>query len=257
MADAYICRRGGSGGSGGGSELVIVGGTTSPAKADHNMIWLNTPNEITSYALTAAEPETPVEGMAWITIGDSGLIKMASPVGGDWITVYPISAKQYIGGTWADVTAKSYLNGEWVDWWNGELYDSGNEFTDITGGWVQVNGTLTKNADNLTLTNVGANASTYAAAYTANMIDLTDVKEIRVNASGTIAEGLRACCLVASKTKTTSRTAVAAEVGFETTMQEHVLDTTSLTGSYYIGILAAGSSKNQHTATVNKVRMVG
>lgn len=116
MADAYICRRGGSGGSGGGSELVIVGGTTSPTKADHNTIWLNTPNTITSCVLAATQPTGPVEGMAWITIGASGAVKMVAPVGDEWITVYPLSAKQYIGGAWVDKTAKSYQGGVWVDW---------------------------------------------------------------------------------------------------------------------------------------------
>jgi hypothetical protein len=115
MADAYICRRGGSG-SGGGSELVIVGGTTSPAKADHNTIWLNTPNAITSSVLSATEPPNPVEGMAWITISASGPVKMSSPAGGNWVIVCPLTAKQYIGGAWVDRTAKSYQNGAWVDW---------------------------------------------------------------------------------------------------------------------------------------------
>lgn len=105
---------GGGGGIGGGGELVIVGGTTSPAKANHNTIWLNTPNEITSHVLSATEPTNPVNGMAWVTIGDSGGIKMVSPVGGDWITVYPISAKQYVSGEWVNVPAYIYQGGEWV-----------------------------------------------------------------------------------------------------------------------------------------------
>ncbi len=124
MADAYICRRGGSG-SGGGSELVIVGGTTSPTKADHNTIWLNTPNTITSCVLAATQPTGPVEGMAWINIGASGSVKMVAPVGGEWITVYPLSAKQYVSGKWVDKTAKSYQGGVWVDWWSGNIYVNG------------------------------------------------------------------------------------------------------------------------------------
>lgn len=189
MADAYICRRGGSG-SGGGSELVIVGGTTSPAKADHNTIWLNTPNAITSYALTATEPTNPVEGMAWITIGASGAVKMVSPVGGDWITVYPIAAKQYVSGAWVDVTAKSYQNGEWVDWWNGELYDSGNQYEAITGGWVGTQtlsgattsgGKLTVYDDHLHFDNVSYGSF---GIVTNNKIDMTNFSYIYVELTG-------------------------------------------------------------------------
>lgn len=134
MADAFITRRGGRSGGAGGAELVIVGGTTSPEKATHNTIWINTNKEITSYALTATEPTNPVEGMAWVIIGKSGAVKMASPVGGDWITVYPLSAKQYVNGAWADVEAKSYQNGVWVDWIT-YLYNFGNNCAAITGGW--------------------------------------------------------------------------------------------------------------------------
>lgn len=124
----------GGGGSGGGSELVIVGGTTRPAKAAQNTIWLNTVVEITSYVLSASEPGTPVEGMAWVTIGDTGRIVATSPIGGNWITVYPLSAKQYISGAWKSVEAKSYQNGEW-NYWIYYLYIEGNQCDSITGGW--------------------------------------------------------------------------------------------------------------------------
>ena len=134
MGNVFLHGNGGSGGSSGGMELTVVGGSTRPAKPTQNMIWVNTDKEITNYVFSATEPEPPVEGMAWITIGDSGNIKAVSPVGGDWITVYPLSAKQYIGGAWVDKTAKSYQGGAWVDWVT-YLYNSGDECIEITGGW--------------------------------------------------------------------------------------------------------------------------
>lgn len=107
-----------SGGAGsGGLELRIVGGTTRPAKPTQNMIWAVTEHEITSYVLSATQPDAPVEGMVWLIIGDSGTTEVCSPVGGNWITVYPLSAKQYVSGAWAGVTAKSYQNGEWAGWY--------------------------------------------------------------------------------------------------------------------------------------------
>lgn len=124
------------GGGVGGAELKVVGGTTRPAKPTQNMIWVNTEHEITSYVFSAIQPDAPVAGMVWITIGDSGNIKIPSPVGKDWITVYPLSAKQYISGAWVNKEVKSYQNGEWVAWWNGELFDNGNQFEAVTGGWT-------------------------------------------------------------------------------------------------------------------------
>ena len=93
------------------------------------------------------------------------------------ITVYPISAKQYIGGAWVDVAAKSYQGGAWVDWIR-YLYHAGNEYTDITGGWEKKNklststatGSMTKNADHVYLKNV---QSATVGMVTVNQIDLT------------------------------------------------------------------------------------
>lgn len=115
MGIAFLHGNGGSSGAG-GSELTIVGGTTRPAKATQNTIWINTDTEITSYALSATEPEKPVEGMAWIVIENSSFAKVTLSVGGDWITVCPMSTKQYIGGAWVVKIATSYQNGVWVDW---------------------------------------------------------------------------------------------------------------------------------------------
>ncbi len=181
MGEAFITRRGGSGGSG-CSELMIFGGTTRPAKADHNAIWLNTPNEIKSYALTPTEPETPVEGMAWIIIGTSGAVKMVSPVGGDWITVYPISAKQYVNGAWVNVEAKSYQNGEWVGWWDGTIYHYGNLYEQFTGGWKKldedsVTPTITYAEDYIEMKASGSSGK-MSALRVVNTFDLTNVTSI-------------------------------------------------------------------------------
>lgn len=193
----------GGGGGVGGSELVIVGGTTRPAKANHNTIWLNTPNEITSYVLSATEAETPVEGMAWVSIGDSGSVKMVSPVGGDWITVYPLSAMQYVGGAWVDVNAMSYQYGEWVEWFPaGALYWEGNERTSITGGWVAVAKkyqsssnittkapTVTRYDDYIYATQTGSACGLF---HIANAVDLTGynklIAEGEFYSTGTFAE---------------------------------------------------------------------
>lgn len=176
MGEAFITRRGGSGGSG-GLELTVCGGTTRPTKVTHNTIWINTDVEITSHVLSSTEPASPVEGMVWVTIGAFGTVKMASPVGGDWITVYPLSAKQYVSGAWVKKEAKSYRDGEWVDWWNGDLYTGGNEYVTITGGWKAVNGDglkVTFNSDKITVGTSGDTSGYEAAVYTKNKIDVTN-----------------------------------------------------------------------------------
>lgn len=74
------------------------------------------------------------EGTVWITTGKSSTAPF-NALKKNNITVYPISAKQYVNGAWVDKTAKIYQSGAWVDWWDGQLYENGNQFTSITGGW--------------------------------------------------------------------------------------------------------------------------
>lgn len=129
-----IGRTNAGGGSGGGLNFKVVGGTATPASPKENTIWVNTDAEITSWVFSATEPETPAAGMVWITTGKSSTAPF-NALKKNNITVYPISAKQYVSGAWADKTAKIYQNGAWADWWDGELYDNGNQFTGVTGGW--------------------------------------------------------------------------------------------------------------------------
>lgn len=129
-----IGRTNAGGGSGGGLNFKVVGGTSAPASPKENTIWVNTDAEITSWAFSATEPEASAAGMVWISTGKTSTAPF-NALKKNNITIYPISAKQYVGGAWVDKTAKIYQNGAWADWWDGELYENGNQFTIITGGW--------------------------------------------------------------------------------------------------------------------------
>lgn len=122
------------GGGSGGLNFQVIGGTTAPSNPKENMIWVNTSTKITSYIFSATEPATAEEGMVWIYTSKSSAAEF-NALKKNGIQVYPISAKQYVSGALVDKPAKIYQGGEWVALWNGELYDSGNEFTDITGGF--------------------------------------------------------------------------------------------------------------------------
>lgn len=185
MSDAIIVRKGG--GSGGSLGFTVVGGTARPTKATQNTIWVNTANEITEYVLSANEPESPEEGTLWVVIRNSGKNSMTSCVGDNWITLYPMSAKQYVSGVWQTVEAKSYQDGEWADWWRGGyLYNAGNEYTDITGGWVgtaAVRGTqgtsmvptITRNSSSMT---IKVDTSKGGVVHTKNKIDLSNLSTL-------------------------------------------------------------------------------
>lgn len=165
----------GAGGGGAGLNFKIIG-NPQPAEAKENTIWVDTDVEITGWDFNTTEPANPVPGMVWIYTGTSSPAAF-NALKKNGIQVYPLSAKQYIGGAWISKEAKTRQGGEWAGWMT-TLYDAGDEFTDITGGWVKknrspsstANGSLTKNDDNMHIKNV-TNGST--SACTANQIDLT------------------------------------------------------------------------------------
>ena len=138
------------GGGSGGLNFKVVGGTSEPSSPKENIIWVNTSNTITDWVFSATQPSAK-SGRVWISTGTSSNIEF-NALKKNGIQVYPISAKQYVSGAWVYKTAKSYQGGKWVDWWNGELYDYGNEWERKTGGWYisqNTSCTLNKNADSM------------------------------------------------------------------------------------------------------------
>ena len=117
-----------------GLNFQVVGGTTQPTSPKENTIWVNTSTEITGYAFSATQPENPINGMVWITIAASSVAEF-NALKKNSIQVYPLRASQYISDAWTQVTATSYQSGEWVGWIL-YLYQPGNEFSTVTGGWT-------------------------------------------------------------------------------------------------------------------------
>lgn len=167
---------------GGGADLnfEIVGGTTQPENPKENTIWVSTEQEITGWIFSATEPESPDTDMVWFETSKYSTAEF-NALKENGITVYPISAKQYVSGAWAAVFANVYKNGAWVGVDKGLLlYRSGNEYPSITGGWISKNdtsngsypysGILHKLNDCM---RVETGNQTSLAIATANPIDLT------------------------------------------------------------------------------------
>jgi hypothetical protein len=183
------------GGSGSAAlDFKVVGGTSAPSSPTENTVWVNTDTEITSWIFSAAEPETTAEGLVWIQTGSSSPVSF-NALKKNGITVYPISAKQFVNGNWVSVDASTYQNGAWNSWIV-YLFKKNDQCIDLTGGWVKGsdvglapyygNGGSQSIGDTMSLHWAQIDGTAYhGAAYyvTKNKIDLTDATSLKITCS--------------------------------------------------------------------------
>ena len=237
------------GGGGGGLNFEVKAYASEdilPATAKENTIAVITDTPITAYTFSATEPTEPIEGMVWITVDVASTVEF-NALKKNSIQVYPISAKQYIGGAGVDVEAKSFQNGVWVNWWNGELYTPGNEWISVTGGWVTRKpdgyfnsiGTITKSDQTLKLV---ANSRQYVAAGPNAKIDLSGFKTLCFNVpSKSTGSGRYAFMGVFSDSF--MDTEMIAKIDASTiAVGLNYVDISAISGQYYVGFGCAADS---------------
>ena len=156
---------------GAGLNFKVVG-NPQPENPKANTVWVDTDVEITGWDFSAAEPANPVEGIMWFPVGTASTVAF-NALKENSVMVYPLSAKQYVGGAWVDKTAKSYLNGAWVEW----LSDFILVDTDgVRGGYTKSgsnNTTCTVNSNNIVVKYAGGNGATSAFSW-AGITDVTE-----------------------------------------------------------------------------------
>lgn len=81
-------------------------------KPKENTNGVITTTTMTSWAFSATEPKEPEVGMVWIKVGTSSSAEF-NALKKNTLQVYPVKAKQYESGKWADKPAYSYHSGEW------------------------------------------------------------------------------------------------------------------------------------------------
>ena len=228
------------GGSGGLNFKVVAYATEGEllsATPNENTIGVITTTPITALIFSPVKPQSLLDGGVWISTGTSSAVAFnAIKAKKKAILLYPIAAMQYVDGTLSAVVAKSYKGGAWVDWWNGELYDAGNQYESVTGGWVGTQtvsgsttpgGKLTVNDDNLSFTN--ASNGSFGVA-TQNAIDLTGYTTLHVIHTG------KARLMVADAYPTGSPVAEYASNRSYTDKTEITLDVSAVTGAHKIAI---------------------
>lgn len=179
----------------------------------------------------------------------------AKDTSGQWIFRIPSA------GTWT-VTATDGTNtksqeviitveqqGEKVTlaYWNGELYDAGNQYTDITGGWIRHGrgGIVKFNDDNIYLETLSD--YTEGAVDTTNAVDLTDFATLKVTVAVTDVRNIDGKVIVYTKNVAGKET-VAASASLDSSSTEAVtsLDVSGLSGAYYVRIQSSGTASSYY-----------
>jgi len=262
MGEGLIVRRGG----GANLNFKVVDGTSTPSSPSENTIWVNTDTAVTDWIFSAIQPTsksdgTPLSGgEVWLETRNTSPVAM-NALKKNALWVYPTACKQYVSGAWVAKTAKTYQNGAWVDWFT-YLYSRGNEYTDLTGGWVCQEKRGSKYSDTLaTLTNTTAGLKVVCAAQRSgiircsNKINLTDVKTITFTVSGTF-EGVFLYVLSDLTLTDYSPVNIAASLSVGDSNAGTYSLSIDLTGLYYVGIgISTSYGKATTTTYIEEVRM--
>lgn len=182
--------------NGGGRDRLrptIYGGTTRPSNPKNGDFYVYTGTAISGTELNGFMSGFPTwtmpEGFVYIGSGgaynDSSYVNLINVRNGIH-NFCPCCCYQVEGGKWYRKDAFVYRNGAWLKFstfaqqWDGTLFYNGNQYTDITGGWVGNGISSTTVGTNLSL--IVANTSPYLT--TQNAIDLSGYTKLHMIADG-------------------------------------------------------------------------
>ena len=182
--------------NGGGKDRLrptIYGGTTRPSNPKNGDFYLYTGTAISGTELNGFISGFPTwtmpEGFVYIgsggTYNDSIFVNLINVRNG-MHNFCPCCCYQVEGGKWYRKDASVYRNGAWLKFstwaqqWDGTLFYNGNQYEDVTGGWVGNGISSTTVGTNLSL--IVANTSPYLT--TQNAIDLSGYTKLHMIADG-------------------------------------------------------------------------
>ena len=182
--------------NGGGKDRLrptIYGGTTRPSNPKNGDFYVYTGTAISGTELNGFMNGFPTwtmpEGFVYIgsggTYNDSIFVNLINVRNG-MHNFCPCCCYQVEGGKWYRKDAFVYRNGAWLKFstwaqqWDGTLFYNGNQYEDVTGGWVGNGISSTTVGTNLSL--IVANTSPYLT--TQNAIDLSGYTKLHMIADG-------------------------------------------------------------------------
>lgn len=236
----------------------IYGGTATPSKPKEGDFWIYTGTAISGTELNGFMSGFPTWTMpeGFVYIGSGGAYNESS-----WINLInirngvhnfcPCCCYQVEGGKWYRKDAKVYRNGAWLQFstwaasWNGELFQSGNQYTDHTGGWAY---TFSDTGSVDFSSNIWWSVTNITAfVYTAWTIDVTKYSRLRFTGSlwGSWSFGL------GNKQSGLNAGNWIARIQGDGTVNDGSVDISGVSGSFYIVLYA--SSEGGSGGNISKV----
>ena len=256
-------------GAGGGTSLNFkVVGNPKPDSPKENTLWVDTDEEITSWAFAPTQPETAAEGMVWFSTDISKPI-VFDALKKNSIMVYPTSAKQYVNGAWVSKVIEIYQNGEWVKFWDGVALNPSNPNDDVTGGWTGDSSITPYKDANRTHKAAGAAWNngyvkltmpykSEGSYRTKNKVDVTRFNTLTVNAGYGWANAGMVHVFLTDKLNIASTSGASAQAtifsGGEINGKTVTLDISNVTGEQYIGFGLANWA-TQASATDTQIQI--
>lgn len=177
------------------------------------------------------------------------------PAAGTWIVT--ISNGTDTKSESVSITAAGQAEKVTLAFWNGELYDAGNQYTNITGGWIRHGngGTVTFNDDNIYLATL--QDYSFGTVDTTNAVDLSDFATLKVTASTTNRQYMLGKVILYTK-NTAGKETIAASASLDSSSTETVtsLDVSVLSGAYYVRIQSSGYNTSYYVTGKFNVRKV-
>lgn len=215
-----------------------------PPSASENTIAIITSATITSWIFDTAAPADPANGMVWITVGNSSPVAF-NALKKNGIRLYPITAKQYIAGSWERVEAVTYINGTWTEWAT-ELILAGFN-TKIMDDATCTLPTESSPFLDISATYVSSTKQGRCIAETESAHDLTDANKVVFIVDNATFLGNRTYVLqfyVASETQTDDWSmtyAKSVDVSQNLVNASIEIDVSDLSGYHFIGLYVRGS----------------
>ena len=242
---------GGTNSGGGGLNLRIVDGNTQPPSPVENLIWINTETRIPNWYWQADEPTEKETGTLWI--GSSSVSSnVLSLLRHNVLEVGIGTIRQWNGTEWEIVGGKVYYDGTWHNFqtfvYDGSIGDAEQNFNHDVGGYPWrtsasvVGGSISTAADSFTgRFNTSAGGAGHGVVYSNEKIDFTDVSKAKITliatSSGRVTVSRAGVFASASSGRPSDvKTYIGAGGSAIHTVE---LDTSGVTGSYYLGFYCA------------------